>query len=226
MDMTSVAMPRMCVTASSARAAAKPAMLRSENVRFEAAKSAISRTMLKVRSRTEMAGRLERRSKSLRSTVTNSSSAGRRCVTGGFSNARSSFAADAETKRSYSGESSTQTASPTRNPAKPLAASRQSIRGNACTPHQEEDDGGQDDQDLPDRGMKEIEEPRLIRTEQVERDDADGVEQLHRDGAQKQAGGACAERGREGHDRRQQDQHRLHTVAAVVDVHAKARRAD
>jgi hypothetical protein len=45
-------------------------MLRSEKTRFDAAKSATSRTMLKVRSRTEIAGRLERRSKSVRSTVT------------------------------------------------------------------------------------------------------------------------------------------------------------
>jgi hypothetical protein len=45
-------------------------MLRSEKVRFEAAKSAVRRITLKVRSCRAMPGRFERGSKSLRSTVT------------------------------------------------------------------------------------------------------------------------------------------------------------
>jgi hypothetical protein len=103
MAMTSAMAPKICVTVSRTSAIRKPAMLRSENVRFEAAKSAVSRAMLNVRSRIGMAGRFERGSKSARSTVTNPSLARRRCVTFGFSNARMTVSAPAAMKRSYAG---------------------------------------------------------------------------------------------------------------------------
>src|SRR5688572_27689498 len=97
------------------------------------------------------------------------------------------FSAEAAMTRSYTGDRNAQIARPTRKPAKPLSASRQSIRGNACAPEQEEGDGRQDDEHLPDRGVEHVEQARLIRAEEVEGDDADGVEELHRDRAEDQS---------------------------------------
>src|ERR1700741_1766644 len=174
MAMTSATAPRMCVMASSTSAMRKPAMLRSENGRFDTAKSAVSRAMLNVRSRIGMAGRFDRGSKSARSTVTNLSSAMRRRVTFGFSNARITFSAPAATKGSYVGVRITHAASPTRKPASALSAVCHSSRGNACAPNEEEADRRENDDDLPDGGVEEVEEARVICAEEVERDDAYG----------------------------------------------------
>src|SRR3954452_20553026 len=115
----------------------------------------------------------------------------------------------------------TQIATAIANPTNPLSAVRQSIRGNACAPLQEEDDGGEDDHDLPDGGVKNLEQRRPVRSDEIERDDADLVDELHDHRADRESGEARAPLRGERADRREQDQHRLDAVAAVVDVYGE-----
>src|ERR1051325_1828908 len=106
---------------------------------------------------------------------------------------------------------------PMANPRRALPARRQSSRSNAAAPNQKENHGAEDDDDLPDRGVKGVEEPRMMRADPEEREDADEVEQLHRGRAEDETDRARAQRGGEGDDRGEEDQHRLDAVAAALD---------